>query len=363
MNKWKWSIELCVFVLLMGCNPVEQDLSRIEYAPELLVLEVPPDWPSMPIPSDNPLTQEGVALGRMLFYDPILSLDSTQSCASCHLQSLAFTDAQAQSKGVLGLKGQRSAPSLANVGYYYQGLFWDGRVRDLETQSLHPVRDKKELASNWSLVLDRIQEHPQYPIAFRKAFNIKQREAIDSLMMAKALAQFQRTLLSFNAKFDQMNRGELEFTEAERRGWAMFFDAKEELPHAECSHCHTDPLFTNLEYQNNGIQELSAAGNYRDPGKALASGNPFDSGKFKVPTLRNIALTAPYMHRGQLSNLDEVLEHYISGGHYGENVSANVRKLALSERDKNDLITFLYTLTDSSFIENPNFGNPFKNAE
>lgn len=313
----------------------------------------------MLIPADNPTTEAGVALGRMLFYDPILSLDSTRSCASCHLPERAFTDGLARSAGVAGRLGVRSAMSLANVGYYYKGLFWDGRVGTLEEQSLHPVRDRRELAAGWPLVVRRLRDHPEYPVRFRRAFGIDRREEIDSIWVGRALAQFERTLLSFNARFDRFNRGELDLSPLEKRGQAIFFDSREDVPHAECSHCHTDPLFTNLEFHNNGVQQVVDLQGFTDKGRGIQSGNLYDNGKFRVPSLRNIALTAPYMHRGQLPSLEAVIDHYDSGGNYAENVSANVRPLDLEPADKKALIAFLHTLTDSTFITNPAFKNPF----
>lgn len=178
-------------------------------------------------------------------------------------------------------------------------------------------------------------------------------------MVSKALAQFERSLLSFNSKFDRASRGEVDFSISELRGWSIFFDANQAVPNSECNHCHIDPLFSNLKYENNGLQVPDADGNYPDNGLGKVTGNKYDNGKFRVPTLRNIALTAPYMHDGRLATLEEVLEHYNSGGHYGENVSPNVRPLHLDEQDKKDLLAFLNTLTDSTFITNEAYSNPF----
>ena len=166
--------------------------------------------------------------------------------------------------------------------------------------------------------------------------------------------QFERTLISKNAKFDQVRRDEAQFTEAEQRGFAIFFDTSEELPHSECGHCHVDPLFTTLEYHNNGIQTGDQL-NFPDLGRGAITGNRFDNGKFKVPTLRNIALTAPYMHDGRFKNLEEVIKHYESGGHPAENVSPNVRPLHFTERDRADLIAFLNALTDTTITRYPKF--------
>ena len=196
---------------------------------------------------------------------------------------------------------------------------------------------------------------------FEKAFEIKELTEINKDLITKALAQFERTLVSHNSKYDQVQRGEAEFTDAEQRGWTIFFDASEELPHSECGHCHIDPLFTDLEFHNNGIDPSEDLNDFKDKGKGAVNGNKFDNGKFKTPTLRNISLTAPYMHDGRFATLEEVIDHYISGGHLSINANPNVRKLDLQDQDKKDLIAFLNTLTDSTFINNPRFGNPFVN--
>jgi cytochrome c peroxidase len=324
-----------------------------------VVFDLPPSVPVMDIPSDNPTTAEGISLGRMLFYDPILSADSSQACADCHFQDLAFTDALSKSKGALGVEGSRSAMSLANVGLYYDGLFWDGRVKSLEEQSLHPITDPKELAGDWSEILPRFRQNQTYLQRFEAAFGLKEAEAIQPHHIARSLAQFERSLLSFDSKFDRVQRGEAEFTLSELRGWSIFFDANPDLPMAECNHCHIDPLFSNLKYENNGLQHLDENGHYPDNGREVVSGRASDRGKFRVPTLRNITLTAPYMHNGSLATLEEVLDHYNSGGHYGLTVSPNVRPLSLSAEDKADLLAFLNTLTDSTFINNEAFSNPF----
>jgi cytochrome c peroxidase len=347
-------------LLFAGCF-AGGDLAHIPYNPlPADVAETPPWFVQMDIPAGNPLTEQGVALGRMLFYDPILSSDSTMSCASCHRLDMAMADGKAFSVGVRGKEGIRSALSLANVGHYYNGLFWDGRAVTLEEQALIPVEDTLELAGDWGLVEQRLREHPRYPALFREAFGIGDRREIDRTLAAKALAQFQRTLVSYDAKFDRVKRGEVQFTEQEKRGFLIFFDASSELPFSECSHCHMDPLFTNLDFANNGIEAVDGLEAFPDPGRGGVSGRKFDNGMFRVPTLRNIELTAPYMHDGRFATLDEVIDHYISGGHFAENINPNVRRLKLSKDHKADLIAFLKTLTDTTFIHNPAFADPFK---
>ena len=313
-------------------------------------MEEPANFVKMQIPPDNPLTVEGITLGERLFFDPILSVDSSLSCASCHIPALAFTDGRALSLGVDGRSARRSAPSLINVGYHYKGLFWDGRVQSLEMQALMPVVDHNEMDNSWDIAEERLRRHPEYPELFRKAFGIKKIQQVDRYLAAKAMAQFERTLVNYNSKFDRVQRGEAQFTAAEKRGWQIFFDDSRELPTSECGHCHIDPLFTTLGFFNNGIEQVSSLGDFRDKGLGEVTGRLVDNGKFRAPTLRNIMLTAPYMHDGRFATLDEVFDHYISGGHFADNLNPNVRKLRIREQDKRDLIAFLQTLTDSTFV-------------
>lgn len=322
-------------------------------------LEEPALFFKMTQPEDNQLTEEGVALGRHLFYDPILSLDSSISCSTCHLQALAFTDGKAVSHGIYGRQGKRSAPSLVNIGYHYKGLFWDSRSPSLEEQAIHPIEDSVEMGNTWPEVVKRLQEHASYPKMFQAAFGIK-KEAISQEWITRALSQFQRTIVSADSKYDRVIAGKAGFSEEEQRGMTIFFDASEELPFSECGHCHTDPLFTDLSLENNGIDSDDAP--HRDKGKGALSGRAFDDGQFKVPTLRNIALTAPYMHDGRFESLEEVIDHYASGGHPGPNVSPNVRPLTFSDKDKQALIAFLNTLTDSTLIYREALSDPFRGS-
>ncbi len=347
------TILLLLVLLLIG---LQQDFFlQKTHQPSPYVLDEPDLFYKMAQPSFNPLSEEGIFLGRHLFYDPILSLDSTISCANCHQQKLAFTDGRAFSEGIEGHLGKRSSPSLANIGYHYKGLFWDGRSISLEAQAIHPVIDTLEMGNTWEEVENRLKKHPLYPKLFKDAFGIKRKE-IKKEWVAKALSQFQRTLISTDSPYDQMVAGKRKFTEQEWRGMTIFFDASEELSFSECGHCHTDPLFTHIGFENNGIDPDLIN---RDKGKGAISGKIFEEGQFKVPTLRNIAVTAPYMHDGRFKTLEEVLEHYNSGGHPSPNVSPNVRPLNLSEQDKKDLIAFLNTLTDSTFISNEAYSSPF----
>ncbi|PHN05883.1 hypothetical protein CRP01_14960 [Flavilitoribacter nigricans DSM 23189 = NBRC 102662] len=308
----------------------------------------------MEIPADNQLTVAGVALGKQLFFDPLLSADSTVSCSSCHLPGRAFTDGQILSRGVAGHRSLRNSPSLLNVGYQTEGLFWDGRVNDLEELIVHPVQDTNEMAGDWTELTTKLRDHPEYPLLFRKAFGIDTVAAIDQELTVRAIAQYLRTLVSGNSRYDRYKAGEVILTASEDRGRRIFFDIEDGVPTSECGHCHVEPLFSGLEYFNNGLDEVYDPKNFPDAGKGGISGRVGEMGSFRTPSLRNVALTAPYMHDGRFATLEEVMDHYVSGGKYSENVHPNVRRLDFSERDKADLIAFLQTLTESEFLKESN---------
>ncbi len=364
MNRFLWKNSrwgsITFLVLIIACTSFSGELTSIAYDPEPYVIQEPYYFVKMVIPEDNPMTVEGVALGRHLFYDPVLSRDSSISCASCHHQNKGFTDGLSHSKGIAGRQQRRSASPIINLGYHYRNLFWDGRVKTLEEQAIHPVIDSVEMDFNWEGVTARLQNHSDYPVMFRKAFGIRKKEDINSDLVTKAIAQFERSMVSYDTKYDRVLRGEAEYTPQEFRGHQIFFDADDSIPSGECAHCHTEPLFTGLEFFNNGIEPMEDLEKFPDKGRGAVTHYLYDYGKFKTPTLRNIALTAPYMHDGRFQTLDEVVDHYISGGHFSLNVSPNVRKLKLTTNDKAALIAFLHCLTDSSFVYNENFSNPFQ---
>ncbi len=340
--------------------PVDDRISA-NYNPEAFKLEVPFWLPTPIIPADNPLTVDGVALGGMLFYDPILSSDSTQSCASCHQQKLAFTDGQATSVGVRGLRGTRSSMSLANLAFNPKGLFWDGSVLTLEDQALIPVEDHLEMNETWENVERKLQRHSNYPALFRKAFGIERKREISRDLVVKAIAQFERTMISGYSKFDRivwLNDGWLE--DDEERGRRLFFFEPADINHPGCSHCHFDPLYTDNNFYNNGLEAVPNLEAFPDLGRGNVTKRRFDNGKFRSVTLRNIELTAPYMHDGRFQTLEEVLNQYAAGGHGVENEDPNIVPFPMSARDRQDLIAFLKTLTDTSFVNNPALANPFK---
>lgn len=340
--------------------PVKGDLSDIAYNPVAYFPPIPEGFPQLEQPADNKMTVEGLQLGRMLFFDPILSGDSTMSCASCHDPKSSFTDNLAFSTGIDGEQGKRSSMSLLNVGFFHSGLFWDGRVQNLEEQAVLPVEDPVELHGNWTEIEEKLRNHPDYPAKFRKAFGIEDREEITRELAAKAIAQFERNLVSSgNSKFDRYIRGEIFLTDDEQDGFDMFFDNVADLPDAECGHCHMQPLFTTNEYFNNGIEDVASLDDFPDIGFGAVTGKRSDNGKFRIPGLRNIAHTAPYMHDGRFETLEEVVDHYNSGGFPTDNRHPLLRPLGLTPKQKSQILDFLHTLTDTTFLNNPLLDNPF----
>lgn len=343
-------------------TPIEDktDLTSIAYNPATYNLSYPSNFPQLENPSDNPLTVEGVQLGRRLFYDPILSADSTMSCSSCHKLADAFTDGGKVSVGIDGIAGKRSAMSLLNVGFFYNGLQWDGVANGLEAQSVMPVENPVELHEQWGNVVKKLKRHSDYPTRFRKAFGISKTDEITPDLAQKAIAQFERIMVSGGgAKYDRVLRGEAFFTDEELEGYDMFFDISAHIPDAECGHCHNGPLMTTNDYFNNGIEAASTLFDFPDKGRGLVTSREQDNGKFRAPSLRNIALTAPYMHDGRFNTLEEVLDHYNSGGHYSPNKNPLIYPLRLTDQQKSDVIAFLHTLTDTTYLQNPDLQNPF----
>ena len=309
-------------------------------------LHIPVGFPRPVIPADNQPTPKRIDLGRQLFYDPVLSRDSTISCASCHRQEYAFADNVPLSPGVDGRKGFRNAPTLANVAWHGR-LNKDGGVVKLDMQAVVPIEDKDEMDLPLPEAAKRLRKNPQYVELFLNAYD----RPPDPFTITRALASFVRTLISANSRYDQyfFQNNKDALTPGEKRGMALFFSQK-----TNCSTCHSGFNFTNNAYENNGLQREYP----NDEGRKRVTLRPEDEGKFRVPTLRNVELTAPYMHDGRLTTLSQVLEHYNSGGSNHPNKNPAIRPLSLTETEKSDLINFLKTLTDSTFINNRNFKKP-----
>lgn len=214
----------------------------------------------------------------------------------------------------------------------------------------------------WEKAISKIKLSNDYPTRFRKAFGITSKNEITKELTVKAIAQFERTLISGNAKFDKIFRREDFFTDDELRGYELFFNASG-APDAQCGHCHTSPFMDNNDYFNNGLDGVNSLEDFKDKGRGKVTGKLFDNGKFRAPTLRNIEFTAPYMHDGRFKTLDEVIDHYASGGHYADNVDPfipQIKQINLTTKQKQQILLFLKTLSDKDFMNNPAYQNPFK---
>ncbi len=327
------------------------------------------------LPSDNPLTNEGVELGRMLFYETKLSKDNSISCATCHQQSNAFTDGRIVGIGIRGQKVDRNTMSLVNMLWSTSHKFWDGRAANLEDQALQPIKNPKEMDLKLSELLLKLNSDPVYKAKFKSAFNTNK---IREEHVAKALAQFQRTLISQDSKYDKFLKGELQLSEQEQRGMQSFFthpDPSIGLRGSNCGDCHRNFLTDGFNdgfdgFANNGLEDDE----HLENGLFAVTKNPLDKGKFKIPSLRNIALTAPYMHDGRFYTLEEVLNHYNDHIRMSSTLDILIREasneyrepndpiaLNLTKEEINEIIAFLKTLTDSTFINNEKYANPFYN--
>ena len=300
-------------------------------------------FPDMIIPENNLLTVEGVQLGEKLFNDPILSADNSLSCSGCHIKANSFSENNQYSTGIDNIEGFRNASALINLGWN-TSFNWDGSVQTLEEQVFEPVTNPIEMHDTWVNVETKLNSDTIYKNLFKKAFNI---DYIDSTHVVKAIAQFERTIISVDSKYDKWMRQELQLSPSELNGFAIFNSEK-----GDCFHCHGTEMFMDNDFHNNGLD----ANNFADLGLANISNNPDDIAKFKTPTLRNIEFTAPYMHDGRFSTLEEVIEHYNSGGNYSPTVDPLMKKigvgLQLTNTEKQDLINFLKALSDYDFINN-----------
>lgn len=294
---------------------------------------------------DNPLTQEGVELGRRLFYEPRLSIDGMHPCASCHEQKAAFgTFEHDRSHGVFESHTLRNAPVLFNLAWspYFH---WDGAFTSFENEAVHPITGKLEMGDNFRSIIHKLERDPYYRRAFREVFKSP---TIEARQILKALAQFTGTMISANSKYDRYKKGEITFSPQEQRGYQLF------LTH--CNHCHKEPLFTDYSFRNIG---LPLDPSLKDYGRMIVTGKKEDSLQFKVPTLRNVALSSNYMHDGRFMTVQQVLYHYRLGVQRSNTLDPSLENgIQLSETQTNDILEFLKTLTDSSFIRNPKLTKP-----
>jgi cytochrome c peroxidase len=343
VNRWLPLLALAVATLVAGCGGTDEVPPGPPPPPRALG-EVPPGFPPLPAPADNPLTAEKFALGQSLFFDRRLSRTGEVACGSCHLQANAFADPRRVSEGVEGRTGSRNAPPLFNLAWT-GSYFWDGGVDSLERQAMAPIMDPREMDLPLEEATARVAADPAYPARFQAAFG----SAVTPLAVTQALASFVRGLVSGDNRLDRHRRGEPHaLGAAEQRGLAIF-----EGERGECFHCHTGFNLTTDRYANNGSYLPGG-----DVGRQRVTGKANDLGRFRVPSLRNIAVTAPYMHDGSLATLEEVIEHYDRGGRGHESTDANIRPLHLGPGEKRDLLAFLQALTDETFLNDPKLTPP-----
>jgi cytochrome c peroxidase len=337
---------IILVILVMSCQHEGEEMG---FQTTPYEINFPHGFSAFSVPSNNPMTMEGVALGRKLFYDPILSGDNSQSCASCHHVQNSFSDTSAFSIGIDGVAGTRNAMPLVNLGWQ-RNFFWDGGAADMESQVLGPVENPVEMHESWSNAIAELNADPAYVEFFYQAFGNRE---VTVPLVIRAIAQFERTLISGNAKYDQSIRGELALTSLEQDGLNVFTDPLK----GDCNHCHSlGSTFSDFEYRNTGLDSIPL-----DAGRYLITLNENDRGKFKTPSLRNVELTAPYMHDGRFQTLAQCIEHYNSGFHYTSNLDVTLltaQKGRMTDYDKQALEAFLKTLTDWEFVNNPAFADP-----
>lgn len=341
----KWSTSLVLLVLIVSVVACTESTHRehVASADDTYHFRTPAGFPEPVFPQDNLLTKARVELGRKLFYDPIVSRDSTIACASCHLQELAFADTGRFSRGVGDSIGFRNAPALFN--HAWQTVFMrDGGTPTLELQVLAPINDHLELDFNILAIVERLKRDSDYVQQSRLAYD---REP-DPFVVTRALAAFERTLISGDSRYDDHVNGTPTLTDEEIAGMELFSSER-----TQCSSCHSGFNFTNEEYRNNGLYET-----FVDTGRARITFLREDVGKFRVPSLRNVALTAPYMHDGSVATLQEVLQHYLQGGQGHYNQDTLIRPFELTELEQTQLIAFLSTLTDRRLLSNPEYTKP-----
>ncbi len=328
------------FLVLLSCTPEVATTEAL--AP--FELEIPSHFPEPNYGvGQKRLIEKRVELGRKLFYDPILSVDGTVSCGSCHHQTSGFSDeGKPFSAGVKGRVGLRNSPALSNLAWF-PAFLADGGVNHIEVMPLAPLTDSLEMADDLNNILLKLKNNQAYKAQFNAAFSDSN---LTSKQLLIALAQFMSSMVSSASKYDAMIKGEAAFTVDEKAGLKLF-----EL---NCATCHKPPLFTDFSYRNNGLVE-----HYEDNGRARITGKQQDEATFKVPSLRNINVSKPYMHNGSIATLKEVVEHYNSGIIQHQNLDPSLQNgISLSTIEKQQLLSFLETLTDYKFLSNPNFSNP-----
>lgn len=352
-------------LLVYACKKEEETTttSKVQLDESPYMLDFGPFPPPM-IPADNELTVQKVQLGRMLFYEKMMSLDGSQACASCHRQKDAFSDTAQFSLGVEGLRGKRQAMAVFNLAWHNNEFFWDGRAHLLRDQSLLPIQDALEMNETLENVVQKLSASKKYRDQFTRAFGS---DEVTSEKLSLAMEQFMMTIVSYKSKFDEFMMGKGSLSASEERGRKLFFTEYNpfilDSSGADCAHCHGGPNFENNKYLNNGLDDNAGQ---VDIGREKVTGNPMDRAKFKVPSLRNIALTPPYMHDGRFATLEEVVDHYDHGIKFSGTIdpaieNTRAKGLMLSQQDKDDLVAFLKTLTDYELTTNAEYSDPFEN--
>ncbi len=355
----KISVVIYLF-FLVSCKKHHEEYALFQDG--LVTLETGGTLPAPNLPADNPLMKSKVELGRRLFYEKMLSGNNQMACASCHNQQTGFSDTARYSTGIDGIKGSRQSMSLVNLAWNNNKFFWDGRANLLRDQTLKPIEDLIEMHENLDHAIEELRNNSSYRMLFKLAFSDGQ---ISPKNMSFALEAFLFTIVSSNSKYDRFLRGEVALTLSEERGRVLFFgEYNPGFPStsgADCAHCHTGNNFENDQFINNG---LNTDATFSDLGFFNVTGNNNDKAKFKLPTLRNIELTPPYMHDGRFKTLEEVVEHYNSGIQISSTTDPALvynqsTGLMLDADEKADLVAFLKTLTDPILANNPNFRSPF----
>ena len=329
-----------VLYLLIGC------VTLLSFGLKELQFNYPSYFPKPEYDfKNNPLDSSNIELGRKLFYDPILSADNSTSCASCHSPYNAFAHSDHNlSHGINNEMGNRNAPALFNLAWQKQ-FMWDGAINDLDVQALAPISHPKEMGSSIKEVLTKLNATPAYNALFAKIYG---ENSITGERVLKALSQFQLTLVSANAKYDQVKQGKASFTTEEAIGYSLFLQ--------NCNSCHTEPLFTNYQFANNG---LTVDTTLNDFGRWIITKESADSLMFKTPSLRNLRYSYPYMHDGRFSTVQQVVDYYMRDIKRYKNLSPPLNTpIILSPIDKINLIAFLNTLNDEEFIRNTKYQFP-----
>lgn len=332
-------LRLCILLgfILISCQ--EKD-DKININNNNILPNIPDYFPEFQIPEDNLLTKDRVELGEKLFFSPLLSKDNSMSCGTCHLPNVAFANNDKTTPGVFGREGTRNVPTLLNV-IFHNTFLREGSVPTLEQQVLVPVQEHNEFDNDWLTIINRLNSEEDFLTLLHKSEYIfpadgKKITEFNPYAVTRAISAYQRTLLSVNSKYDKYLQNKTKFTESEELGYNLF-----KSDSLNCSKCHSGALLTNQNFYNNGLYD-----NYQDIGRARFTLDNNDIGKFKVPSLRNVDKTYPYMFDGSLETLEDVINHYQSGGKKHQNKSNFIQKFSLTENEKKALIDFLKSLTE-----------------